>query len=76
MSARPSTRVCVTLLDITSPIHGEYRGQRLVAALPNAAGPFGKVSWLPPYLVLEVAYTGRSDTERFVGELDRMGYHV
>ena len=76
MPTRPSTRICVTLLDITSPIHGEYRGQRLVAALPNTAGPFGTTSWLPPYLVLEVAYTGCPDTERFARELDRMGYHM
>lgn len=74
MQQRPLAHVEVVVRDFFSPIHEDYRGTRLLAALPNNAGPFGKTSFRPPWFVHEKLYEGSESVKAFVDELYEMGY--
>ena len=72
--SRCVTKVVVTILEIRSPIHGDYRGMRIVAALPNRAGRFGSVSYDKPYFVDDAVYVSEGDRDRFEARLTEQGY--
>lgn len=71
--------VSVTIKEYKSPIHEDYRGMYLLAALPNQAGrkkDGGRcTSYLKPYLVHSAIYSSPKDTERFISELQERGFY-
>ena len=69
------SRVVVSIKDVFSPIHEEYRGRYLLAALPNHDGPKGSVSFSPKYLVHRTTYQSKNDVERFIKELQNRGFY-
>jgi len=74
-----TSRVVIKLQDVLSPIHEEFRGQVLLATLPNRAGRdrFGRecTSFKSPYLVHRTTFTGKHDLERFIKELKEKGFY-
>lgn len=69
------TKLAVTIMAKTSPIHGSARGNVIVAAYPNTAGFKGSTSFQRPYFVADAAVTSKSDAIRFIRSMEEQGFY-